>query len=78
MFVEPLPPGAIDRNASDFHPEKLHLKWTAPGNRTHVDRYDVSIDGHYYAHTSNNEMGIHRLEPGRIYNISIVNFTRRK
>ncbi|XP_055997519.1 uncharacterized protein LOC125645547 isoform X2 [Ostrea edulis] len=72
LVVEPLPPGAIDRNTSNFHPENLHLKWTAPGNKTYVDRYQINIDGYNYYSSSTETSISRRLEPGRNYTVTIV------
>ncbi|XP_055997522.1 uncharacterized protein LOC125648181 [Ostrea edulis] len=72
LVVEPLPPGAIDRNTSNFHPEKLHLKWTAPENRTRVDRYRINIGGYNYYSSSTETPISRRLEPGRNYTVTIV------
>jgi hypothetical protein len=72
LFVDPLPPGAIDTNASNFHPEKLYLKWTAPGNSTFVDRYTIYIDGNTWTTWTNEGHFSYRLEPGRNYTVKIV------
>lgn len=71
-FVEPFPPGPIDKNASNFHPENLHLKWTAPGNRTYVDRYSIIVDGHTYRSSSDEKSISRRLKPGRNYTVTMV------
>ncbi|XP_048727085.2 uncharacterized protein LOC125645542 [Ostrea edulis] len=72
VVVEPFPPGPIDKNASNFHPENLHLKWTAPGNRTYVDRYSIIVDGHTYRSSSDEKSISRRLKPGRNYTVTMV------
>ncbi|XP_061189287.1 uncharacterized protein LOC133197327 [Saccostrea echinata] len=72
VVVEPLPPGPIDKNTSNFHPEKLHLKWGLPGNETSVDRYEISIGGYIDHSTSNYINWSPRLEPGRVYTVTII------
>ncbi|XP_055997524.1 uncharacterized protein LOC125645548 [Ostrea edulis] len=72
LIVEPLPPGAIDRNASNLHPEKLHLKWTDPGNRTRVDGYRININGYNYSTSSTETPISRRLEPGRNYTVTVI------
>lgn len=73
----PLPPGPIDRNQSNFHPEKLHLKWTVPINNTRVDSYLVTIRKlNSIINTSNpstNDLEITsmRFEPGTNYTVTI-------
>lgn len=47
VFLAPLPPGPIDKHNSNFHSEKLHLKWTVPINNTRVDSYSVIIPYEY-------------------------------
>lgn len=72
-YLEPLPPGPIDINASDFHPEHLYISWEKPANDTRVEYYYVTIDGYRY-HTENNAPNIHwprRLRPGKNYTVSI-------
>lgn len=76
-IVAPLPPGPIDRNQSNFHPEKLHLKWTVPINNTRVDSYLVTIRKlNSIINTSNpstNDLEITsmRFEPGTNYTVTI-------
>lgn len=73
----PLPPGPIDRNQSNFHPEKLHLKWAVPINNTRVDSYLVTIRKlNSIINTSNpptNDLEITsmRFEPGTNYTVTI-------
>ncbi|XP_062601606.1 uncharacterized protein LOC134263292 [Saccostrea cucullata] len=72
VVVEPLSPGLIDKNNSNFHPEKLYLRWDLPGNETRVDRYQVSIDGNTRHSSSNYISWPIRLEPGRVYPVTII------
>ncbi|XP_062609553.1 uncharacterized protein LOC134271352 [Saccostrea cucullata] len=75
LVVDPLPPGPLDVNASDFHPERLYLKWAVPKNNTYVDRYRVDINGagyHGYNYPySNIYTWPERLEPGENYSVTI-------
>lgn len=77
LIVAPLPPGPIDRNVSNFHPEKLHLKWAVPINNTRVDSYLVTIRKlNSIINTSNpstNDLEITsmRFEPGTNYTVTI-------
>ncbi|XP_062579175.1 uncharacterized protein LOC134241103 [Saccostrea cucullata] len=72
FIVEPLPPGPLDSNASNFHPEHLFLEWTVPGNNTLVRYYRVTIDLFYDYTKYNNITWQQRLEPGRNYTVTIV------
>lgn len=72
-YVEPLPPGPIDRNFSDFHPEHLYISWEKPANDTRVSEYYVTID-EWSGWTGSNAPNKHwprRLRPGGNYTVSI-------
>ena len=72
-YVEPLPPGPIDRNSSDFHPEHLYISWEKPANDTCVSGYYVTID-EWSGWTGSNAPNKHwprRLRPGENYTVSI-------
>ncbi|XP_055997755.1 uncharacterized protein LOC125645868 isoform X2 [Ostrea edulis] len=76
LVVDPLPPGPIDTNASDFHPEKLLLRWAVPKNNTYVNSYRITINGPqyynwYYTH-SNTIKWSQKLEPGENYTVTIT------
>ena len=72
-YVEPLPPGPIDRYSSDFHPEHLYISWEKPANKTNVWMYYVTIH-EWSSWTGNNAPNKHwprRLRPGENYTVSI-------
>lgn len=71
MYLEPLPPGAINRSRSNFHPEQVHLHWGLPLLNTSVDRYQVTINGNSKLYTGNFIDWTSRLEPGTKYNVTI-------
>lgn len=74
--IEPQPPGPIDTNSSNFHPQMLYLKWEKSENSTYVNRYRVTIYG-YSLYTSSNTISWGwwwwwlGLEPGRNYTVQI-------
>lgn len=75
-IVAPLPPGPIDRNQSNFHPEKIHLKWTVPINNTRVDSYFITISEQYStiitSHPSSNDLEVsERFQPGTNYTVAL-------
>lgn len=72
----PLPPGPIDRNQSNFHPEKLHLKWTVPINNTRVDSYYITISDQHSiiitSYPSSNDLEVSgRFQPGTNYTVTL-------
>lgn len=73
LVVEPQPPGPIDTDSSNFHPQTLYLKWEKPENSTYVNGYEVIID-EYSQFTSGNALEYSRwwgFEPGRNYTVQI-------
>ena len=75
-YVEPFPPGPIDRNSSDFHPEHLYISWEKPANDTRVSHYYVTID-EWSSWTDSNATNKHwprRLRPGENYTVSIMTY----
>ncbi|XP_062605769.1 uncharacterized protein LOC134267580 [Saccostrea cucullata] len=72
LVVDPLPPGEIVRNASNFHPEHLFLRWIPPKYATHVNRYSVSIDARTDLTSSNQIFWTTRLEPGTTYFVTLI------
>lgn len=76
LIVAPLPPGPIERNVSNFHPEKLHLKWTVPINNTRVDSYYITISDQHStiitSYPSSNDLEVStRLQPGTNYTVTL-------
>lgn len=75
--VEPEPPGLIDRNASTFHPQKLHLQLIKSYNNTYVDMYQIWIDeyrsGQWWFSTDPISLSLN-LEPGQNYTVRIKAF----
>lgn len=75
-IVAPLPPGPIDRNVSNFHPEKLHLKWAVPINNTRVDFYYITISDQHStiitSYPSSNDLEVSgRFQPGTNYTVTL-------
>lgn len=65
-------PGPIDRKQSNFHQEKLHLKWTVPINNTKVDSYHITISDQHStiitSYPSSNDLEVSkRFQPGTNY-----------
>lgn len=79
-IVAPLPPGPIDGNQSNFHPEKLHLKWTVPINNTRVDSYYITIS-HQHSTIITSESSFNNLEVSRRFqpdtNYTVTLYTKR-
>lgn len=71
LVVEPLPPGAINRNRSNFHPEQVHLHWGLPLLNTSVSNYQVTLNGNLRFSIGNFIDWTLRLEPGTKYNVTI-------
>eukprot|EP00105_Crassostrea_gigas_P033151 XP_011456409.1 PREDICTED: uncharacterized protein LOC105348593 [Crassostrea gigas] len=76
IILAPLPPGPIERNVSNFHPEKLHLKWTVPINNTRVDSYYITISDQHStiitSYPSSNDLEVStRLQPGTNYTVTL-------
>lgn len=76
-ILAPLPPGSVDRNQSNFHPEKLHLKWTVPINNTRVDSYYITISDQHstiitsYPSSNDLEITSKRFQPGTNYTVTL-------
>lgn len=75
-IAAPLPPGPIDRNQSNFHPEKLHLKWTVPINNTKVDSYQITISDQHStiitSYPSSDDLEVSkRFQPGTNYTVKL-------
>lgn len=76
-ILAPLPPGSIDKNQSNFHPEKLHLKWNVPINNTRVDSYYITISDQHStiitSYPSSNDLKVtsKRFQPGTNYTVTL-------
>lgn len=73
-YTEPLPPGKLNRQMSNFSANHLFLKWNPPGGNTTLNHYRVVINGH-----QQQTFGIvpeiywnKQLTPGTIYNVTII------
>ena len=71
IHVEPEPPGFIDKNASTFHPQKLHLQLIKSDNNTYVNRYEIWIDEYRLWQWKTPFFLSLNLEPGRNYTLRI-------
>ncbi|XP_065942458.1 uncharacterized protein [Magallana gigas] len=76
IVLAPLPPGPIDRNVSNFHPEKLRLKWAVPINNTRVDFYYITISDQHStiitSYPSSNDLEVSgRFQPGTNYTVTL-------
>lgn len=78
IYTEPLPPGILNRELSNFSANHLFLKWNPPDGNTTLNHYRVVIDG-YQQQTlgSTPEIYWHKtLTPGTIYNVTITTISR--
>ena len=76
FILEPMPPGQIIENESNFGYDNISIKWTAPEN-TSVTKYEVTIEGTNYKQETTNSnpsisFGVTSLVPGKHYNVQIV------
>nr|XP_034338877.1 uncharacterized protein LOC109617378 [Crassostrea gigas] len=71
LVVDPNPPGPIDTNASNFHPQTLYLKWAGSENSSYVNMYQVIIDRSSILSSSISLIWHRDLEPGRNYTVQI-------
>lgn len=78
IYTEPLPPGILNRELSNFSANHLFLKWNPPNGNTTLKNYRVIIDG-YQQQTIGSTPEIHwnkRLTPGTIYNVTITTISQ--
>lgn len=68
---DPNPPGPIDTNTSNFHPQTLYLKWARSENSSNVNMYQITIDWYTTISSSNSLIFSSELEPGRNYTVQI-------
>lgn len=70
--IDPNPPGPIDTNSSNFHPQTLYLKWARSENSSYVNMYQITIDWYTLESSSTSLFWSRYLEPGRNYTVQIV------
>lgn len=70
--IDPLPPGPIDTNASNFHPQTSYFKWTRSENSSYVNMYQITIDWYITLSSSISLSWGRDLEPGRNYTVQIM------
>lgn len=78
IYTEPLPPGMVNRELSNFSANHLFLKWNPPDGKTTLNNYKVIIDG-YQQQTLGSTPEIYwnkTLTPGTIYNVTITTISR--
>lgn len=78
IYTEPLPPGILNRELSNFSANHLFLKWNPPDGNTTLNHYRVVIDG-YQQQTLGSTPEIYWLKtltPGTIYNVTITTISR--